>query len=218
MKKNENDTEEKKLSENEETAEDKATTSAPEKEDDTEEKASEEKDTEDEAADKDSNDKDSNDEEDDEDGLDLPPIKRPERKHLSDEEIRSNKRILIMEVCVAAVALIIIIVAIVLKGKKDGDEGTTPDGSGISASENESVSADDAGQELVEIDNSALFVGMPPIPEQSLDELPDYDKLMAEKHILKLSTEDGGTVYVHDYTNSAYFKEQCTLDDDEVET
>ena len=233
MKKNEKDTEEKKLSRSEDsTAEEESSEKDTAEEetsgkDDTEEEVSEKDDAEEEASDKDDAEEASDkkaakkkasakEDDEEEDGMELPPIKRPERKPLSEEELKSNKRILTIEVCVAVVALIIIIVAIALKGKKD-DGSTEPDDSAVSASENGSVSADAAAHELVEIDNSALFVGMPPIPEQDTDELPDYDKLMAEKHILKLSTEDGGTVYVHDYTNGAYFKEQCALDEEDVE-
>ena len=127
MKKNEKDTEEKKLSGSEDsTAEEESSEKDTAEEetsgkDDTEEEVSEKDDAEEEASDKDDAEEASDkkaakkkasakEDDEEEDGMELPPIKRPERKPLSEEELKSNKRILTIEVCVAVVALIIIIV------------------------------------------------------------------------------------------------------------
>ncbi len=167
---------------------------------------------------KDTSGHDDSEEKKDGDELDLPPVKKIERIALTPEEAASNKRILILEIAVAAAALIIIVVAIILKSGKNEADGELPDnGISVSASENNAANNASVSEDIVEIDNSALFVGIPPIPEQAADELPDYDKLLEEKHVLKLTSENGGTVYVHDYTNSAYFLEQCRLPEDEVD-
>lgn len=232
MKKNENETEDKELLSEKETADNKAEDAAGTEEPSAEtEGAGEEDAAEDEAgtaegdaaAEKDApSEDDSGDEggkeDDDEDEMDLPPVKKIERKALTPEEAASNKRILLVEIAVAAVALIIIVVAIILKsGKNDGTENPADDGSSVSVSENNGMGSASVSEDIVEIDNSALFVGIPPIPEQPADELPDYEKLLGEKHVLKLTAENGGIVYVHDYTNSAYFREQCRLPEDEVD-
>ncbi|MBP5607769.1 MAG: hypothetical protein J6X66_05820, partial [Lachnospiraceae bacterium] len=71
----------------------------------------------------------------------------PEKDEAS---LAKNKRAVIFEICLAVAAIIIIVVAIVIKQKTPAPDAATAD--------------TESGNEMVQIDNSVLFEGVPAIP------------------------------------------------------
>ena len=124
---------------------------------------------------------------------------------IDEETLSKNKRAIIFEIVLAIAAVAVIVIAIVIKQNQKPAEPVAPDAE---------VSAEN---EMIQIDNSVLFEGVPAIPSMIQNEDLDYDSLVSEGKMLKLTGPNGEEVYVHNYTNSTYFNNETVLDEKELD-
>ncbi|MCR5210864.1 MAG: FKBP-type peptidyl-prolyl cis-trans isomerase [Lachnospiraceae bacterium] len=134
--------------------------------------------------------------------------KEETRKETKDGGEKSAPTSLIIEAIIAVAAIILIIVAVVINHPKK--DAPSPSDQTVNAVSGASVS----------VDNSELWTNMPAIPDSvSFNNLTEAEceAEVAAGTMIKLTTESGATVYVHNYDNAEYFSGEASVSDDDVE-
>ncbi|MBR5421632.1 MAG: FKBP-type peptidyl-prolyl cis-trans isomerase [Lachnospiraceae bacterium] len=126
------------------------------------------------------------------------------------EDLAAKRRTIIIELALAGVALLVIVVAIVIKQAQQSKALSENTADPVITA----VSGDSAA--ATEIDNSALFVGIPPVTQPTKNSAVDYVALVAEGKMLDLSA-DGIEIYVRNYTDTAYFLSETGVSESSIE-
>jgi len=130
----------------------------------------------------------------------------------------TNKTLLIAEACVAALAVIVIVVALILN-KKKADPSVDPNAVPGTA---DPAAGMMTGEDLtpVEIDNSAVEAFVPQFPQEDTANTLTEEEAKANVEagtMLRLDLKDGGYIYVNNYKNSEYLQSSLAFDDAEME-
>lgn len=133
----------------------------------------------------------------------------------SEEEKPAGKNtILIIELLIAAVAIVIIIFALASKNK---DNNSVSDNNAVSGN---IVNGDVITPGTAAIDNSVLYENIPAIPD--LAELnilteAEAEAMVSDGTMIKLATTDGGDIYINNYTDIDYLSEQVAPSEEEID-
>ncbi|MCR5251045.1 MAG: FKBP-type peptidyl-prolyl cis-trans isomerase [Lachnospiraceae bacterium] len=126
-----------------------------------------------------------------------------DKEPASPEAIRRGRNIIFFELALAAVAILIIIISIAVRKNNENKENAANDPA-TAASENA-------------VDNSILFTDIPEVPDFEKNPSINYEALSAENKMLKLSDDEGGTIYVHNYNNREYFLSETSISENDVD-
>lgn len=125
----------------------------------------------------------------------------------------NKKSIYIIEGVIGVVAVVFIIVALVISGKKNAGPNTTSQ-NGASSSTSDISLGDMGNGEMIEIDNSILFENIPNVPDAAAINKFSEDDC---SKLLKLENADGSYVYVANFEDEKALKKEIVCSDDDLQ-